>query len=148
MAKIKHKIFQIPINKSIGKVTEKYDTGVLKEINDFLSEGNKIYVNHSTTTISQNLLKSWGKDAIENEEVHNVAAYQNPQHKQNFSYYRHVNVDKYIVVSLVYRELEDDEIEEGIYKGQPMKLPNTKKSYEKPEVASEADKYIKEKEKK
>jgi len=145
MAQIKHKIFQIPINKSLGKVTEKYDSGVLKEINDFLSEGNKTYLNHTITTVRQNELKSWAKDAIENKEVYNKTAYQNPQHKDGFSYYRHVNIDKYIVVSLVYRELEEDEIEEGIYGGEPMKLPNTKKSHQKPDVSSEADKYVKDK---
>ena len=147
MAKIKHKIFQIPINKSLGKISEKYDAGILKEINDFLNDGKRIYLNHSLTTIKKNELSNAPAQSIEDEIAYNYQNMQGTNHKNNYSLYRYNNIDKYIVLSLIYKELEENEEEEGIYRAEPMKLPKTRKSYTKPEVVSEADKFLKDEKK-
>ena len=147
MAKIKHKIFQIPINKSLGKISEKYDSGILKEINDFLEDEKRIYLNHSLTTIKKNELSNAPGQSIEDEIAYNYQNMQGTNHKNNYGHYRYNNIDKYVVVSLIYKELEEDELEEGIYRGEPMKLPKTRKSYTKPEIVSEADKFLKEEKK-
>ena len=141
MAKIRHQIFQIPLDSS-GKISEKYDTGPLKEINDFLNDGKRIYVSHSITTTGSKELVNPPKAAIERQIAYNHASLTGPQHKQAYNHYRYVNRDRNIIISLVYKELEEDEIEEGIYDFQSSKIPKTKKSLNKPDVQSEADKLL------
>lgn len=141
MAKIKHTLFQLPLN-NLGKVNEKYESGILKEMNDFLQEGNRIYINHSITTTSIREVKSAAKESIEKGIAYSPSSYNTPQHKDAYAQYRYTNIDKYLIISLVYKELEEDEVEAGVYEASSIKLPNTKKALGKPDVKSEADKYI------
>ncbi len=78
MSVTKHKIFRVKISQD-SKLS--FDETIQKEINSFLSESNNIYVNHSTSVLTEDL-----------EE-----------------YGQHKTINKFLVISLIYKDLNDSE---------------------------------------
>lgn len=78
MSITKHKIFQIKISED-NKFS--LDGSIQKEINSFLSDSNNIYVNHSTSVLTQDV-----------EE-----------------YGQNKTINKFLVISLIYKDLIETE---------------------------------------
>ena len=54
MSNIKHKLFKIKI---LNDDKKNFDEKALKTINEFLKESNNVYINHSITTITEDIEK-------------------------------------------------------------------------------------------
>lgn len=54
MSNIKHKLFKIKI---LNDDKKDFDEKTLKVVDDFLNESNNVYINHSVTTITENIEK-------------------------------------------------------------------------------------------
>lgn len=79
MSNIKHKLFKV---KVLNNDKKDFDDKALISINDFLIESNNVYVNHSVTTITEDIEK-----------------------------YGQINtICKEIVISLIYKDLLDSEL--------------------------------------
>ena len=76
MSVTKHKIFRIKISQD-NKLL--FDQSIQKEINSFLSESNTIYVNHSTSILTEDI-----------EE-----------------YGQNKTINKCLIISLIYKDLND-----------------------------------------
>jgi hypothetical protein len=78
MSVTKHKIFRVKISQDSG---QSFDETIQKEINSFLFESNNIYVNHSTSVLTEDI-----------EE-----------------YGQNKTINKFLVISLIYKDLNDTE---------------------------------------
>ncbi len=96
MAKIKHKLFLIPVINGNINLNEK----IFEEINIFLDNENIIYLNHSISTISKEEYVTNINSAAYNLD----AAKTNPTIDQTFKY---KNINTFCVLSLVYKDLKD-----------------------------------------
>jgi len=113
MSITKHKIFQIKISED-NKFS--LDENIQKEINSFLSESNTIYVNHSTSVLTQDV------------EV----------------YGQNKTINKFLVISLVYKDLNETEynlsntskkikkvVSRQVESGQTIKEPSIETDFDK-----------------
>jgi len=109
----KHKIFKIKVSDD-GKLT--ISKTIEKTINDFLSEPNNVYVNHSVTTLTEDV-----------DEYDNIKT-----------------ICKYVLISIVYKDLDNTSLNlKGISKktketvhreiesGNPIKEPNIITDFDK-----------------
>lgn len=109
----KHKIFKIKVSDD-GKLT--ISKTIEKTINDFLSEPNNVYVNHSVTTLTE--------DVNEYDNIKTLC--------------------KYVLISIVYKDLDNTSLNlKGISKktketvhreiesGNPIKEPNIITDFDK-----------------
>ena len=78
MSQTKHKIFKVKISDD-GKFT--ISKAVEKTINDFLAESNIVYINHSVTTLTEDI-----------EEYDNLKT-----------------ICKYVLISIVYKDLDSSQ---------------------------------------
>ena len=115
MSQTKHKIFKIKISDD-GKFT--ISKTVEKTINDFLAEANIVYVNHSVTTLTEDI-----------EEYDNLKT-----------------ICKYVLISIVYKDLDSSQFNiktsSKKIKSIVHKQIESGEKIEEPEILSEIDKEI------
>ena len=117
MPATKHKIFKIKVSDD-GKFT--ISKTVEKTINEFLSEPNNIYVNHSVTTLSEDI-----------EEYDNIKT-----------------ICKYVLISIIYKDLDSTSLNlKGASKKMKETVQREIESgdaIQEPDILTELDKEIKE----
>ena len=113
MSVTKHKIFRVKISQD-NKLS--FDETIQKEINRFLSESDNIYVNHSTSILTEDI-----------EEYGSTKT-----------------INKFLVISLIYKDLNDTAlslkntsnkvkkvVSKEIESGQTIKEPNIETDFDK-----------------
>ncbi|MEO9501592.1 hypothetical protein [Nonlabens ulvanivorans] len=117
MPTTKHKIFKIKVSDD-GKFT--ISKTVEKTINEFLSEPNNIYVNHSVTTLSEDI-----------EEYDNIKT-----------------ICKYVLISIIYKDLDSTSLNlKGASKKMKETVQReieSEDAIQEPDILTELDKEIKE----
>ena len=109
----KHKLFSIRISE---KKKIEFDQVAFDMINDFLSESNNVYINHSITVLSSPII----------------------------DYQRIVSYNHHIIVSLIYKDLNETELDlsktskktkeivkKSIALGEKIPMPNIETDFEK-----------------
>lgn len=117
MPTTRHKIFKIKVSND-GKFT--ISKTVEKTINEFLSEPNNVYVNHSVTTLNEDV-----------EQYDNIKT-----------------ICKYVLISIIYKDLDSTSLNlKGASKKMKetvQKEIETGDAIQEPDVLTELDKEIKE----
>lgn len=117
MPTTRHKIFKIKVSDD-GKFT--ISKTVEKTINEFLSEPNNVYVNHSVTTLSEDI-----------EEYDNIKT-----------------ICKYVLISIIYKDLDSTSLNlEGAsikMKETVQREIESGDAIQEPDILTELDKQIKE----
>jgi hypothetical protein len=117
MPTTRHKIFKIKVSDD-GKFT--ISKTVEKTINEFLSEPNNVYVNHSVTTLNEDI-----------EEYGNIKT-----------------ICKYVLISIIYKDLDSTSLNlKGVSKKMKETVQREIESgdaIQEPDILTELDKEIKE----